>query len=534
MVVDQAGTIRFANAAAERLFGYGRGGLNGHVIAELIPEYLRERGLTGLTAWIPALRRDEAGTTRSVPALTRDRGEIHLDISAARFEQEGRRFVAVLLTEPGEASTPLAREELLARERQARREAERANRMKTEFLATISHEVRTPINAIVGYADLLDMELAGPLSKKQRAHVARLRESSRHLMRLMEDLLDLSRIEAGRLVVRRERHVLEQAVTASLELNRHEAARRGVHLVPADAPPADLCYFGDEGRVRQVLINLLSNAVKFSDPGGRVVVSWGSARDVLEHPVTDPEGPWVFVRVMDEGVGIPAEQLERIFEPFVQGESGRARGGAGLGLAISRRLAWLMGGELTAASNPGKGSTFTLWLPREVPVAEAVGEALSAGAGAGAATAGRRLLAGLDALRRRFVDRLGADPAIRGAVGLPATDLEDHTAAFLTDVAHALIAAGDTADPTGMVRDAGEIQRIIADLHGAQRRRLGWTEAELDREFALLQEEVLAELEPALAGLAEAGGERVRRLAAEFLDAARVASLRGWRAAQEG
>jgi signal transduction histidine kinase len=243
----------------------------------------------------------------------------------------------------------------------ARDEAQEANRSKSEFLATMSHEIRTPINAIIGYTDLLMMELEGPLSPGQQAQLERVRFSSRHLTGLVEQLLDFARIEAGSLRMERRVASAGDAVAAAVTVLGPEAARKGVAL--STACNGGLRYHGDPQRVDQILLNLVSNAVKFTESGGRAEIRCDACHDAL--PATGAAGAWVCLRVDDTGIGIAADQAERIFEPFVQVESGytRRHGGAGLGLAISRRFARWMGGDLTVESTPGAGSSFTLWLP---------------------------------------------------------------------------------------------------------------------------------------------------------------------------
>ena len=252
-------------------------------------------------------------------------------------------------------------EAALAEADAARDEAQEANRSKSEFLATMSHEIRTPINAILGYTDLLLMELDGPLSPGQKAQMERVRFSSTHLTGLVDQLLDFARIEAGSLRVERRVASAGDAVKAAVTVLGPEAARKGVAL--STACDGGLRYHGDPQRVDQILLNLVSNAVKFTESGGHAEIRCAACDGAL--PATGAAGAWVCLRVDDSGIGIAPDQAERIFEPFVQVESGytRRHGGAGLGLAISRRFARWMGGDLTVESTPGAGSSFTLWLP---------------------------------------------------------------------------------------------------------------------------------------------------------------------------
>ncbi len=247
---------------------------------------------------------------------------------------------------------------------EARTAAEHASHVKSQFLATMSHEIRTPINAIIGYTELLDLGIAGPLTEEQRAQLGRIRASGRHLVGLIDDVLDLAKVEAGQLAVSNSSAVAGVAVETALSLVRPQAAAKAIQLASVCEGDRDALYVGDQSRVQQILINLLSNAVKFTPSHGRVSVRCGRSE-------TGPDGMsetserWTYLTVDDSGIGIPAAKTESIFQPFTQVESGytRTHGGTGLGLTISRRLARLMGGDLTVESREGQGSRFTRWLP---------------------------------------------------------------------------------------------------------------------------------------------------------------------------
>ncbi|HEU4882354.1 MAG TPA: HAMP domain-containing sensor histidine kinase [Longimicrobium sp.] len=221
--------------------------------------------------------------------------------------------------------------------------------------------MRTPINAVIGYAELLQMELAGPLTEMQRDYLVRVRGASRHLLALIGDVLDLSRVEAGEMQVGKNAVRLRETVNGALDLVFPQATEAGVEIEFDPCP--DAVFRGDPGRVGQILVNLLSNAVKFTESGGRVRVICTVTDDAEVQGGGD--GPWIRTDVEDTGIGIAPEHAEVIFDPFYQVEGGYTResGGTGLGLAISRRLARLMGGDVTLHSRPGEGSRFTLWLP---------------------------------------------------------------------------------------------------------------------------------------------------------------------------
>ncbi len=232
-------------------------------------------------------------------------------------------------------------------------DAKAANRTKSDFLATMSHELRTPLNAIAGYAELLLMGVRGPISEDQRRDLVRIRQNQQHLLEIITDILNFSRIEAGRtrytLQPLRVAEVLER-MEGVIEPQAHARSLQYEYLAPDNA----LTATADREKLEQVLINLLGNAVKFTPPGGRITLT------------ADAADGYVNIQVRDTGVGIAPEQLASIFEPFVQLEPAltRTAEGTGLGLAISRELARGMGGELRAESKPGNGSVFIVELPR--------------------------------------------------------------------------------------------------------------------------------------------------------------------------
>lgn len=397
-------------------------------------------------------------------------------------------------------------------------EADAAGRARSEFLATMSHELRTPINAVLGYAQLLDMGVLGPATPEQQAHLARLQASARHLLRLVDDVLDVAKVDADRLEVRRDLLITGAAVSAAVALVQPEAAARGVRLIDLGADATGFPYIGDEHRVRQILVNLLSNAVKFTPAGGTITVECGAVEHVDDAEEDGPDGHppegmrWAIIRVRDTGPGVMPDMRDRIFEPFVQGESGltREQGGTGLGLAISRRLARLMGGDITLQSAPGEGSAFTLWLPappdasapagsqrsgrRRTPVLGvpiASDEPLSPMSFAILRAIGTRLALDTEPIALRYVEALRADPTFPGAKTLPAAQLRDHVTPFISLLASQLMTIGEThGRAPELLADGGQVQRLMAELHGVQRHRLGWSEGDIERETPLILREV--------------------------------------------
>ncbi|MBA3338854.1 MAG: GAF domain-containing sensor histidine kinase [Geodermatophilaceae bacterium] len=241
-------------------------------------------------------------------------------------------------------------------ERRARSDAETANKAKSEFLANMSHELRTPLNAIGGYSDLLLAEIRGPINPAQRLDIERIVRSQRHLLGLINDILNFAKIEAGR-VQFTPVNVSMNAAIGSLEALVAPQLEEKQLRYAYRCSDASLTAFVDADRLQQILLNLISNAVKFTPPAGSILVECHAMADRM------------LVSVRDTGIGIPAEKLETIFEPFVQLDRGQSPSiaGTGLGLAISRDLARAMGGDITAESAVDVGSTFTLSLPGKAP-----------------------------------------------------------------------------------------------------------------------------------------------------------------------
>ena len=277
--------------------------------------------------------------------------------SARSFSPDDR---AQLMSVASQCAQALERARLHEAEHHARMEAEdarvradEANRAKTEFLAVMSHELRTPLNAIAGYAELLEVGIHGPLNESQREAIARIQRNERHLLGLINDVLNFAKLDAGHVQIDVEPMPVDETLAA---LEALVAPQVRAKRITYDYTPcaADVTVDADPEKVRQILLNLLSNAIKFTEPEGRIMVSCAVEQRLVR------------LSVADTGVGIPSDKLDRIFEPFVQLQPGRTRTheGTGLGLAISRDLARAMHGEIAVESTVGVGSTFTLSLPR--------------------------------------------------------------------------------------------------------------------------------------------------------------------------
>ena len=348
-MLDPTGVVVSWNDGAQRIKGYSADDIIGQHFSKFYPPEdlaagkptwelevavkdgrFEEEGwrlrMDGTPCWanvVITTLRDEHGTVVGFAKVTRDLTERRA--SQERAIEDARRVAA----------------------------AEVSNRAKSEFLAAMSHELRTPLNAIGGYAELMELGLGGPVTNEQRSYLARIRGSQQHLLGIISDLLNYSRIEAGQVTYELAPVPLPELVGTVLPLLEPQAAAKSITLALEPCPPG-VAAMADRSKTDQIMLNLLSNAVKFTPNGGRVTVTCAG------------DGDGIAVTVRDTGPGIPADKLGEIFEPFVQ--LGRSltstHEGTGLGLSISRDLARAMNGDVTVESVFGKGSAFTLRLPR--------------------------------------------------------------------------------------------------------------------------------------------------------------------------
>ena len=492
VIVDRSGAIRFANPAAARLFTRS-------------PETL-----VGTELGTPLI----VGETTEMEIVRRGGGEVvYAELRVVETDWDGERMQLVSLRDVTDRKYADERSTQLTHEREARLEAEAASRAKSDFLAIMSHELRTPLNAILGYSELMELGISGDLPEKLRTQVGRIRWSAKHLLGLVNDLLDLAKVEAGRLTVANTPGIAADAIASAMTLIMPQAAARNLTVEVAPDIQSLPRYIGDEERVRQILVNVLSNAVKCTDAGGsiRVVGSVTSTPDAKAR--LSQRGAHVRITVTDTGDGIAPDKLRAIFEPFVQADVGKTRTkeGSGLGLTIGQRLARAMGGDLTVESELGQGSSFSLWLPADVDqTRETAADKLSGARQQAAVEVARVLPAGvstrevrglcevahgilgeLDQLLVTIARRIRSDAALQVAKGLRTSQVTDHLSTLLADIGGALIVVEETEGESSLLlADAMEIQRLVAERHGAQRARLGWDEASLRREFMIIREEL--------------------------------------------
>jgi PAS domain S-box-containing protein len=340
VALDKHGCITLCNPAFEELFGYSAAEVQNQELDPLITTEETRREAEAYT---------QQATDRAIHGVGRrvrkDRTLVDVEILAVPVVVKGERVGLMALYHDVT--------ELL----KARQDAEAADRAKSQFLASMSHELRTPLNAIIGYSELLREEAEERQLPGFTGDLDKIRGAGRHLLMLINDVLDLSKIEAGKVEISPAPFPLERAIAEVTATVEPLVARRGNKLEVRAAALGDM--HSDEMRIRQVLFNLLSNASKFTEKG---TISLGVTR----------EDGWMIFAVSDTGIGMSPDQASRLFEAFVQADATIAArfGGTGLGLAISRKLCRLMGGDVTVASEPGKGSTFTVRLPVTAPAQE--------------------------------------------------------------------------------------------------------------------------------------------------------------------
>jgi PAS domain S-box-containing protein len=349
VMTDPTGHIVIANNEAEKLFGYDANELRGMTVEQLLPERFRSAHVGHRSGYFAQPRKRAMGSGLDLRGLRKDGTEFPIEISLSPLTADDSPFVMSAIRDASERKGF----EKALREKNA--ELARANRAKDHFLASMSHELRTPLNAIIGFTGTLLMRLPGPLTADQEKQLRTVQSSARHLLALINDLLDVARIEAGKT------NLQPHAVDCGAVLDevagtlRPQAEGKGLALV-VELPSAPVIVQTDRRALAQIVINLTSNAIKFT--------GCGSVRLTLARA---GDGRRVDIRVADTGIGIRATDQTRLFTPFsrVATPEVAASEGTGLGLHLSQKLAGLLGGHVSVASEYGKGSTFTLTLPAE-------------------------------------------------------------------------------------------------------------------------------------------------------------------------
>ncbi len=349
VTMDRDGKIIEFNPMAEQTFGYAREDVIGQPLVDKIvpPQYLRHT--QGLAHYLKTGEGQALGRRIEISALGADGREFPVELAITSVKpKDGEEVFTAFLRDIGERIH--AEKEL----RLAKEEAETANLIKSEFLANMSHELRTPLNAIIGYSEMLQEEAQGLGQDNFIPDLGRINESGHHLLTLINDVLDLSKIEAGRMEVTPEIFDISEMIESVVTTIQPMAEKTGNNLVLHVDDPGVM--HADQTRVRQCLINLLTNACKFTEAG---TVSLAVIREVAAGREE------VAFRVGDTGIGLSPEQIEDLFQPFVQGDASTTKeyGGTGLGLSITRQFSRMMGGDVEVESVPGVGSTFILRLP---------------------------------------------------------------------------------------------------------------------------------------------------------------------------
>jgi PAS domain S-box-containing protein len=361
--VDRGGRIVLLNIVTEKLFGYTREELLDRPLEILIPEELRGAHVGHRAAYWshPSVR--AMGSGLKLYGQRKDGSRFPVEISLSPVKSEDGFRVTAIIRDISEREQVEERLRTIQetythqladtnRELELRNlEIERANRMKSEFLASMSHELRTPLHTVIGFSELLGEEIEGPLNDKQKRFIGHIHKDSLHLLDLINDILDLSKIEAGHLELHREPFDAASAIEEVLSSVRTQCSAQSIQLTTSVSVPAALD--ADRVRFKQVLYNLLSNAVKFTPQGGKIDVNARVLDGFLE------------VAVTDTGIGIAKEEHASVFDKFHQvgATTKGVREGTGLGLAISRHLVEQHGGRIRLLSKPGQGSCFTFTVP---------------------------------------------------------------------------------------------------------------------------------------------------------------------------
>jgi len=337
-VMDFGGNFVDVNPAACKITGYSRKEMlkmsYSDIVDSLNREYYDE---------IFKVLQDEGKISGEFPCINKEDKAFYLEVNAVMTPSNRFLVIGMDITEKKKTEDEMLR---------AKAAAENANRIKSEFLANMSHELRTPLNSIIGFSDMLLDEIPGEINDKQSQYIYNISQSGKHLLNIINEILDISKIESGKMKLYKEKVALDEVYKELYSTIKHLADKKEIHIkISLDSE--ENYVFADRAKLKQILFNLTSNAIKFTEKDGNVIIN------------TSTNEKFVHISVIDTGIGIPKEGLKRLFTPFMQLDSSEARKyeGTGLGLALSKELVELHGGSIWAESEPGKGSNFTFTLP---------------------------------------------------------------------------------------------------------------------------------------------------------------------------
>jgi protein-histidine pros-kinase len=362
VVMDATGHITDWNARAEQMFGWAHQESRGQDLAEtIIPPRYREAHRRGTKHFLATGEGPVLNRIIELNALRRDGSEFPVELSISPVKSGGVMTFCSFITDITERKRTEETDRRLREVQEQNRLVVEANRMKSEFLANMSHELRTPLNGIIGFSEFLADEKPGKVNEKQKEYLGDILNSGRHLLQLINDVLDLSKVEAGKMELFPETFALQKSVDEVCAIILPLAKKKNV-AIQKDIGRAVEMVTLDPQKFKQVLFNLLSNAVKFTDEGGRVRI------EVAPHDTN------LFrMSVSDTGIGIKPQNIDKLFVEFQQLDSGMDRRyeGTGLGLALTKKIVEFQGGHIAVESEPGKGSVFNVVLPVITGVKEA-------------------------------------------------------------------------------------------------------------------------------------------------------------------